>query len=199
LGHKQHNEDYSESIRVDRSGVIAEELVEHCFYELKDKTEGLTLPEIFDKCEQLYKEYYLDLRFVTTHWANVEVFIYKLIAMRQGNKERYVWVKDENENEDEDEDENKNEEAGLPPLDKFIKITEKYYKKKEPEQEKDDMKYEADSSVIEDDNSEMKHSFFIFFFAMIKRYIFHFLRKKKIRKKAYLKVHSIVTTVFEER
>ncbi|ETO03600.1 hypothetical protein RFI_33802, partial [Reticulomyxa filosa] len=130
--------------RIDRSELIADELVEHCFYKNKNQKKGLTMKQIIEKSKKLYERYHLDLRFVTTSWDCVKIRVERFVTNKLGGiKDMYVWnesVRDKNDDKSKED----NVEP-LPPLDKFLKSMREYYTKRSFEEETD-VEPESDSS-----------------------------------------------------
>ncbi|ETO17696.1 hypothetical protein RFI_19617 [Reticulomyxa filosa] len=146
----------NDSVKVDRSALLAKELVEHCFYELKDRKHALPMRDILNNCKELYDSYHLELCFVLTHWESVKTRIERYIKMRWGDKEKYVWTKDEN-------DKNSKDEPAA--LESFFESLKKYHKEDPTEREA-----RNDDEDI-DRNSDSKSSFVVSSFASIFYYV----------------------------
>ncbi|ETO29212.1 hypothetical protein RFI_07915 [Reticulomyxa filosa] len=74
----------------DVSESLAQILIEQCFYNLKNRQLPLTLRQIINKCEVLYKFYKLDLLFLATHWGAIKIRIERIHSTKR-SKNEYVW------------------------------------------------------------------------------------------------------------
>ncbi|ETN98950.1 hypothetical protein RFI_38537, partial [Reticulomyxa filosa] len=81
--------------QVDRAEEIAKRLIDQCFYNLKNKSLSLTINQIIERCEELYKSYQLDLCFLFTHWDTVKTRTERVIRSKWGHKNGYVWEEKE--------------------------------------------------------------------------------------------------------